>query len=95
MTSENVLNVERVFELAKRARSLYVTRNSMERGQLLKSVRLNCITDGAITPTYRKPFDLISERAKMKDWSGSEDFNLRPLVRDQGVSFGRFWDVKL
>jgi site-specific DNA recombinase len=80
MTQENVLNVERVFELAKRARSLYFTRNSMERGQLLKSVLLNCITDGAtLTPTYRKPFDLIFERAK-KDWSGRADLNCRPLA---------------
>ena len=46
VTCENALNVERVFELAKRARSVYLTRNLMERGQLLKSVLLNCITDG-------------------------------------------------
>ena len=27
---------------------------------------------------YRKPFDLIFERAKNEDWSGREDLNLRP-----------------
>jgi len=79
VTRENVLSVERVFELAKRARSLYLTRNLMERGQLLKSVLLNCTTDGAtLSPVYRKPFDLIFQRAKTEDWSGREDLNLRP-----------------
>jgi hypothetical protein len=28
--------------------------------------------------TYRKPFDLIFERAKNEEWSGREDLNLRP-----------------
>jgi len=48
------------FELANKAHFLYLTRNSAERGQLLKSVLLNCATDGvSLSPTYRKPFDLI------------------------------------
>jgi hypothetical protein len=65
VSGENVLTVQRIFELANRAYFLYLTRNSAERGQLLKSVLLNCTTDGAsLTPTYRKPFDLIFERAK-------------------------------
>src|SRR5438270_2815387 len=79
ISQDNILTVERVFELANKAHSLYPTRNSAERGQLLKSVLLNCVTDGAsLTPTYRKPFDLIFQRAKTDDWSGREDLNLRP-----------------
>ena len=79
ISQDNILTVERVFELANKAHSLYLTRNSVERGQLLKSVLLNCATDGAsLTPTYRKPFDLIFQRAKTDDWSGREDLNLRP-----------------
>jgi site-specific DNA recombinase len=79
VSSDNVLTLERIFELANRAHFLYLTRNSMDRGQLLKSVLLNCATDGvSLTPTYRKPFDLIFERAKTEDWSGREDLNLRP-----------------
>jgi hypothetical protein len=79
VSSEHTLTVQRIFELANRAHFLYLTRNSAERGQLLKSVLLNCTTDGAsLTPTYRKPFDLIFERAKTEDWSGREDLNLRP-----------------
>ena len=68
-----------VFELANKAHFLYLTRNSAERGQLLKSVLLNCATDGvSLSPTYRKPFDLIFERAKTENWSGREDLNLVP-----------------
>jgi hypothetical protein len=79
VTRENVVTVERIFELANKAYFLYFTRNSMERGQLLKMVLLNCTTDGvSFVPTYRKPFDLIFERAKTKEWSGREDLNLRP-----------------
>ena len=65
ITAENVLDVKRIFELANRAYFLYLTRNSAERGQLLKSILLNCATDGvSLTPTYRKPFDVIFQRAK-------------------------------
>jgi len=59
VTRENVLTVERVFELANKAHFLYLTRNPAERGELLKSVLLNCATDGvSLWPAYRKPFDL-------------------------------------
>ena len=62
-TVGSVLTAQRSLELAHRAHSLYLTRNHRERGQLLKSVLLNCVTDGVnLTPTYRNPFDLISER---------------------------------
>ena len=81
VAQDNILTVERVFELANKAHSLYLTRNSAERGQLLRSVLLNCATDGAsLTPTYRKPFDLIFQRAKTDDWSGRADLNCRPLA---------------
>jgi hypothetical protein len=69
-TGEGVLTVKRIFELANRAHFLYLTRNSAERGQLLKSVLWNCATDGVnLIPTYRKPFDLIFQRVKTEDWS--------------------------
>jgi site-specific DNA recombinase len=79
VTAESVLTVKRIFELANRAHFLYLTRNHAERAQLLKSVLLNCDTDGvSLWPVYRKPFDLIFERAKNQEWSGREDLNLRP-----------------
>jgi site-specific DNA recombinase len=81
VTQDHVLTVKRIFELANRAYFLYLTRNTAERGELLKSVLLNCSTDGAsYCPTYRKPFELIFERAKTENWSGREDLNLRPTL---------------
>ena len=86
ITAENVLTAQRTLELANCAYSLYFTRNHAERGQLLKSVLLNCATDGVnLTPTYRKPFDLIFQRAKNEDWSGREDLNLRPPGPEPGA----------
>jgi DNA invertase Pin-like site-specific DNA recombinase len=79
VTSDRVMTARRILELANKAHFLYLTRNSAERGQLLKSVLLNCATDGvSLWPNYRKPFDLIFRRAKNKEWSGREDLNLRP-----------------
>jgi len=70
VTPERVLTAQRILELANRAYSLYLTRNHTERGQLLKSVLLNCAADGvSLMPTYRKPFDLIFQRAKNEEWS--------------------------
>ncbi len=78
-SADRVLTSKRILELANKAHSLYLTRNHAERGQLLKSILLNCTTDGiSLIPTYRKPFDMIFERAKTEDWSGREDLNLRP-----------------
>ena len=73
----SVLTAQRTLELA--AHSLYLTRNHSERGQLLKSVLLNCVTDGVnLTPAYRNPLDLIVERVNNEDWSGRLDLNQRP-----------------
>jgi site-specific DNA recombinase len=93
VAAQSVLTVKKIFELANRAHFLYFTRNQAERGQLLKSVLLNCDTDGvSLWPVYRKPFDLIFERAKNQEWSGREDLNLRPPGPEtkkisQGVDF--------
>ena len=73
------LTAQRILELANKAHFLYLARNKAERGQLLRMVLLNCTTDGAnLTPTYRKPFDLIFQRAKNEEWSGRLDLNQRP-----------------
>jgi site-specific DNA recombinase len=81
VTTKIVLTAERIFELANKAYSLYLTRNVAERGELLKSVLLNCTTDGvSLSPAYRKPFDLIFQRAKNQEWSGRADLNCRPLA---------------
>jgi hypothetical protein len=65
VSTKDILTVERVFELANKAHYLYLTQDSAERGHLLKSVLLNCVTDGvSLVPAYRKPFDLIFDRVK-------------------------------
>ena len=93
ISSERVLSAERILELANKAYFLYLTRDSAERGQLLRTVLLNCATDGvSLWPTYRKPFDQIFMRAISEDWSGREDLNLRPPGPEtkkfsQGVDF--------
>ncbi|HLK32596.1 MAG TPA: hypothetical protein VKT29_05865 [Terriglobales bacterium] len=84
LSPAHVLNVQRIFELANRAHFLYLTRNSTERGELLKSVLSNCATDGvSLWPAYRKPFDLIFARAKNEEWRRQRDSN---LSRFAGVS---------
>jgi site-specific DNA recombinase len=74
-TQDHALTVKRTFELANRAYFLYLTRNTAERGELLRSVLLNCSTDGAsYCPTYRKPFEVIFERAKTEKLVGATGF---------------------
>jgi hypothetical protein len=76
---ERLLDVQRILELAKDAYFLYLTRKPAEQAELLRNVLLNCSIDAvSLYPTYRKPFDLIFNRAKNEEWSGREDLNLRP-----------------
>jgi site-specific DNA recombinase len=78
-SSGRILGAKRILELANKAYSLYLTQNPTQQATLLKMVLLNCSVDGAsVCPTYRKPFDLIFERATKQEWSGREDLNLRP-----------------
>ncbi len=83
-----------VLELANRAYSLYFQRNDADRRKLLDLVLLNCSLAGEVlTPTYRKPFNIIAEMVAAGNelapgssdpgavhpiWSGREDLNLRP-----------------
>jgi site-specific DNA recombinase len=85
-SKEIALTAERTFELANKAYSLYLSQPVEEQAKLLKMVLLNCSTDGvSVSPTYRKPFDLIFKRAVSKDWSGREDLNLRPPGPEPGA----------
>jgi site-specific DNA recombinase len=78
-SGEQILDMRRILELAHSAHSLYLTRKPAEQAELLRKVLLNCSIDAvSLYPTYRKPFDLIFNRAKNEEWSGREDLNLRP-----------------
>ena len=78
-SSGRILDAKRILELADKAYSLYLTQNPTQQATLLRMVLLNCSIDAAsVCPTYRKPFDLIFQRAENQEWSGREDLNLRP-----------------
>jgi DNA invertase Pin-like site-specific DNA recombinase len=69
-----LLTAKRTLELANKAYFLYGRQNSEERAKLLKMVLSNCRIDNtSLYPTYRKPFDIIFQRAKMKEWRRGRD----------------------
>ena len=78
---ERLLDAARILELANKAYFLYVKQNHAERAKLLKMVLSNCGIDAvSIYPTYRKPFDVIFQKAKTKEWRAQGDSNSRPLA---------------
>jgi hypothetical protein len=78
--TDSVLNAQRTLKLANKAYFLYLTQKPPKQVELPKKVLLSCSMDAvSVTPTYRKPFSMIIERAKSKEWSGRKDLNLRPL----------------
>ena len=85
-TQDRALSAERTLELANRAYSLYVSRDSFEKAKLLRMLLSNCSVDAlTATPAYRYPFNLIFKRAKMEEWSGRLDSNQRPPAPEAGA----------
>jgi site-specific DNA recombinase len=73
---DRLLTANRILELANRAYSLYVRQSPREQGKLLRIALSNCATDGVnLCPSYRKPFDVIFERAKREEWRARRDSN--------------------
>ena len=84
--SDRLLDVQRILELVNKAYFLYFTRKPAEQAELLKKVLSNCSIDAvSLYPTYRTPFDMIFKRAKLQEWSGREDLNLRPPGPEPGA----------
>ncbi|MGI0135371.1 MAG: recombinase family protein [Candidatus Micrarchaeaceae archaeon] len=76
---EKILDGVRILELANKAYFLYLRQTPAEQGKLLRIVLSNCKVDAAsVYPTYRKPFDLIFQRAKNEGWRARRDSNPRP-----------------
>ena len=76
---DRLVTAKKTLELANKAYFLYVTQTPAEQAKLLKIVLSNCrIDDANLYPTYRKPFDLIFQRAKSKEWRALRDSNSRP-----------------
>lgn len=75
-TSDRALDAQRIFELANKAYLLYGSQDSTEKAKLLRMLFSNCSVDAvSVTPTYRKPFDMIFKRAQSEKWSGRLDSN--------------------
>ncbi len=78
---DRMLEAVRTLELANKAHSLYLAQPPTEKAKLLKVVLSNCAVDAAsVYPTYRKPFDLIFQRAKNEEWRARRDSNSRPIA---------------
>lgn len=65
------MDMQRTFELANQAHSLYVLQDDpTEQARLLRMLFLNCVVDASeVRPIYRKPFDMIVNKASLKEWS--------------------------
>jgi site-specific DNA recombinase len=73
---DKALDAQKIFELANKAYSLYVSQNPVEKAKLIRMLFSNCSVDAvSVTPTYRKRFDMIFERARLEEWSGRLDSN--------------------
>ena len=75
-TGDRALDAQRILELANKAYSLYVSQDSTEKAKLLRMLFSNCSVDAvSVTPTYRKPFEMIFKRARLEEWSAPFDSN--------------------
>jgi site-specific DNA recombinase len=76
---DRVLNGIKILELANKAHFLYLKQAPAEKAKLLRIVLSNCSIDAVnVYPTYRKPFDLIFNQVKTKEWCARRDSNSRP-----------------
>ena len=76
---ERIANRVRILELANKAYFLYLKQPPAEKAKLLRIVLSNCKVDAtSVYPTYRKPFDLIFQRARNEEWRARGESNSRP-----------------
>jgi site-specific DNA recombinase len=60
-----------ILELAKQAHSRYLRENDQGRRRMLNALLSNCTYNrGSLCPTYNKPFDLLVNASKKKNWLG-------------------------
>jgi len=58
-----------ILELAQQAYSLYVGASPQNKRDIVRSLLLNCtLKDTTLCPTYRKPYQLLLEALKTKEW---------------------------
>ncbi len=58
-----------LLELASKAYHLYAKQNSEQKNNFLKILLSNCtLRDGTISPTYKKPFDILAQGTQSRNW---------------------------
>jgi len=63
-----------ILELAQRAHTLYLAADSGDKRDLLRHLLSNCVLkDVTITPTYRKPYQLLREALETERWGPLSD----------------------
>ena len=68
--------VRRAIELAQQADRLYVSAEPIQKRKLLNSVLSNCeLKDRTLYPTYKKPFDILSQGHESEKWRRDWDSN--------------------
>jgi site-specific DNA recombinase len=76
---ERMLDAAKILELANKAYFLYVKQSPAEKAKLLSMALSNCSIDAtSIYPTYRKPFEVIFAKGKMRGGGARRDSNPRP-----------------
>ena len=86
-----------ILELCNKAHRLYLRQTPMKRTKLLRYILSNCtLVDGSLTPTYRKPFDLLAKGLSRSEMLPREDSNLGPsgytcpdITTGSGLSLSR------
>lgn len=62
--------LQKKLELADKAYSLYVSSDLDKKAELLRRLLLTCSIDARrVEPTYRRPYDMIFNRAGLEEWS--------------------------
>ena len=63
-----------ILELAQQAYSLYVGASPQNKRDIVRSLLSNCtLNDTTLCPTYRKPYQLLRDALKTKEWGPLPD----------------------
>ena len=80
LTSAVVETVHSVLELAKSAKSFWISQTTVERKKVLEMILSNPVLDGAtVRYELKKPFKVLSEMKVFNEWRTLRDSNSRPI----------------
>ena len=82
-TFDSFKKADALIKLCRKAPRLYELQTPEEQARLIKLITSNFSWDGVnLTPTYRKPFDLLAEGLLIMD-GGADEIRTRDLRRDR------------